>query len=43
MMALEVAMDELAEKLGMEPVELLVLNDAQVVPEVADRGSASGG
>ena len=27
-MALEVAMDELAEKLGMDPVELRILNDA---------------
>jgi xanthine dehydrogenase YagR molybdenum-binding subunit len=32
MMALEVAMDELAEKLGMDPVELRVLNDIQTVP-----------
>jgi xanthine dehydrogenase YagR molybdenum-binding subunit len=32
MMALEVAMDELAEKLGMDPVELRILNDTQVVP-----------
>jgi xanthine dehydrogenase YagR molybdenum-binding subunit len=36
MMALEVAMDELAEKLRMDPVELRVLNDTQVVP--ADSG-----
>jgi xanthine dehydrogenase YagR molybdenum-binding subunit len=43
MMALEVAMDELAETLGMDPVELRVLNDTQVVPGQADRGSASGG
>ncbi len=32
MMALEVAMDELAEKLGMDPVALRILNDTQVVP-----------
>jgi xanthine dehydrogenase YagR molybdenum-binding subunit len=32
-MALEVAMDELAEKLGMDPVELRVVNDTQDVPE----------
>ncbi|KQM66300.1 MULTISPECIES: aldehyde oxidoreductase molybdenum-binding subunit PaoC [unclassified Sphingomonas] len=32
LMALEVAMDELAEKLGMDPVELRVINDTQVVP-----------
>lgn len=31
-MALEVAMDELAEKLGIDPVELRILNDAQYVP-----------
>lgn len=36
MMAIEVAMDELAEKLGMDPVELRILNDTQVVP--ADPG-----
>ena len=33
LMALEVAMDELAEKLGMDPVELRVVNDTQVDPE----------
>ncbi len=33
MMALEIAMDELAEKLGMDPVELRVRNDTQVDPE----------
>ena len=33
MMALEIAMDELAEKLGMDPVELRVVNDTQVNPE----------
>ena len=32
MMALEVAMDELAEKLGMDPVALRIVNDTQVVP-----------
>ncbi|QJU56979.1 xanthine dehydrogenase family protein molybdopterin-binding subunit [Sphingomonas sp. AP4-R1] len=32
MMALEVAMDELAEKLGMDPVALRILNDTQVNP-----------
>ncbi|WP_375290138.1 aldehyde oxidoreductase molybdenum-binding subunit PaoC [Qipengyuania sp.] len=31
-MALEVAMDELAEKLGMDPVELRIRNDAKTVP-----------
>ncbi|HVZ45196.1 MAG TPA: xanthine dehydrogenase family protein molybdopterin-binding subunit [Ramlibacter sp.] len=32
-MALEVAMDELAEKLGMDPVQLRIRNDTQVVPD----------
>jgi xanthine dehydrogenase YagR molybdenum-binding subunit len=32
-MALEVAMDELAEKLALDPVELRVRNDTQVVPD----------
>lgn len=39
-MALEVAMDELAEKLGMDPVELRIRNDTQVVPDGAsEQGS----
>ena len=33
MMALEIAMDEMAEKLGMDPVAFRVLNDTQVDPE----------
>jgi xanthine dehydrogenase YagR molybdenum-binding subunit len=33
MMALEIAMDELAEKLGIDPVQLRILNDTQVDPE----------
>jgi xanthine dehydrogenase YagR molybdenum-binding subunit len=37
MMALEIAMDELAEKLGMDPVELRVINDAQADPEKPER------
>ena len=41
MMALEVAMDELAEKLGMDPVELRVINDTQVVPEDPGRGGGT--
>src|SRR5205085_4688980 len=32
-MALEIAMDELAEKLAMDPVALRILNDTQVVPD----------
>ena len=37
MMALEVAMDEMAEKLGMDPIEFRVRNDTQVDPEQAGR------
>ncbi len=36
LMALEVAMDELAEKLGLDPVALRILNDTQVDPESPD-------
>lgn len=31
--ALEIAMDEMAEKLGLDPVEFRILNDTQVVPD----------
>lgn len=37
MMALEIAMDEMAEKLGMDPVEFRAINDTQVDPEVPNR------
>lgn len=37
MMALEIAMDELAEQLRLDPVELRVLNDTQVDPEHPER------
>ncbi|WP_404480426.1 aldehyde oxidoreductase molybdenum-binding subunit PaoC [Novosphingobium sp. BL-52-GroH] len=37
LMALEIAVDELAEKLGMDPVALRVLNDTQVDPEKPER------
>ena len=33
MMALEIAMDEMAEKLGLDPVAFRILNDTQVDPE----------
>jgi xanthine dehydrogenase YagR molybdenum-binding subunit len=33
MAALEIAMDEMAEKLGMDPIEFRVANDTQVVPD----------
>ena len=32
MMALEIAMDEMAEKLGLDPIEFRILNDTQVDP-----------
>ncbi|MEG2631786.1 MAG: xanthine dehydrogenase family protein molybdopterin-binding subunit, partial [Comamonas sp.] len=35
--ALEVAMDELAQRLGIDPIELRVLNDTQVDPEHPER------
>ena len=37
MMALEIAMDELAEALGMDPVALRILNDTQVDPQNPER------
>ena len=37
LMVLEMAMDELAEKLGMDPVELRIVNDTQVDPEKPER------
>ena len=37
LMALEIAMDEMAEKLGMDPLEFRILNDTQVDPEKPDR------
>ena len=37
MMALEVAMDEMAERLGMDPVEFRIVNDTQVDPEHPER------
>ncbi len=37
MMALEIAMDEMAEQLGMDPVAFRALNDTQVDPEKPER------
>ncbi|PZR10082.1 MAG: xanthine dehydrogenase [Azospirillum brasilense] len=37
LMALEVAMDEMAEKLGLDPVEFRIRNDTQVDPAHPDR------
>ncbi len=40
MMALEIAMDEIAEKLKLDPVEFRIRNDTQTVPDVAEAASA---
>ena len=37
LMALEIAIDEMAERLGMDPVAFRVLNDTQVDPEKPER------
>lgn len=37
MMALEIAMDEMAEKLGIDPIEFRILNDTQEDPEKPGR------
>jgi len=37
LMALEIAIDEMAEKLGIDPVEFRILNDTQVDPEQPER------
>jgi xanthine dehydrogenase YagR molybdenum-binding subunit len=37
MMALEIAIDEMAEKLGMDPIEFRIVNDTQVDPENPER------
>ena len=37
LMVLEMAMDEMAEKLGMDPVEFRIVNDTQVDPEDPSR------
>jgi xanthine dehydrogenase YagR molybdenum-binding subunit len=37
LMALEIAIDEIAEKLGLDPVEFRILNDTQVDPENPQR------
>jgi xanthine dehydrogenase YagR molybdenum-binding subunit len=40
MMALEIAMDEMAEKLGLDPVEFRIINDTQVVPDNPSRAAS---
>ncbi len=37
LMALEIAMDEMAEKLGIDPVEFRIINDTQVDPAKPER------
>jgi xanthine dehydrogenase YagR molybdenum-binding subunit len=37
MAALEIAIDEMAEKLGLDPIEFRVINDTQVVPGIPSR------
>jgi xanthine dehydrogenase YagR molybdenum-binding subunit len=37
MMALEIAMDEMAEKLSIDPVEFRIINDTQVQPDNSSR------
>jgi len=37
MMALEIAIDEMAEKLGLDPIEFRIKNDTQVDPEKPER------
>src|SRR5436305_5683964 len=37
MMALEIAVDEMAEKLGLDPIEFRIRNDTQVDPEKPER------
>jgi xanthine dehydrogenase YagR molybdenum-binding subunit len=41
MAALEIAIDELAEKAGMDPVELRILNDTQFVPDNPAKAASS--
>ncbi|CAN5248975.1 xanthine dehydrogenase family protein molybdopterin-binding subunit [soil metagenome] len=41
LMALEIAMDEMAEKLGLDPVAFRILNDTQVDPEKPERPYSS--
>jgi xanthine dehydrogenase YagR molybdenum-binding subunit len=37
LMALEIAMDEMAEKLNIDPIEFRIMNDTQVDPEKTER------
>jgi len=39
--ALEIAMDEMAEKLGMDPVQFRIVNDTQVVPDNPEKPAST--
>jgi xanthine dehydrogenase YagR molybdenum-binding subunit len=39
--ALEIAMDEMAEKLGLDPIEFRIINDTQVVPDYPGKPSST--
>src|SRR5206468_11713013 len=41
MAALEIAIDELAEKLGMDPIELRIANDTQFVPDNPSKAAST--
>ncbi|MFC5462240.1 aldehyde oxidoreductase molybdenum-binding subunit PaoC [Massilia niabensis] len=41
MAALEIAMDEMAEKLGIDPVQFRILNDTQVVPDNPEKPASA--
>jgi xanthine dehydrogenase YagR molybdenum-binding subunit len=41
MMALEIAIDEMAEKLGMDPVEFRIVNDTQTAPDNPGKPASS--
>jgi xanthine dehydrogenase YagR molybdenum-binding subunit len=42
LMALEIAIDEMAEKIGLDPIEFRIRNDTQVVPDQpAEQGQAT--
>jgi xanthine dehydrogenase YagR molybdenum-binding subunit len=41
MMALEIAIDEMAEKLGIDPLEFRIINDTQIAPDNPGKPAAS--
>lgn len=42
MMALEIAIDEMAQRLGIDPVEFRIINDTQIVPDNPKTSEKSG-